>query len=258
VGYNQIDVTLSAYLEETRFMALPDYPVKLNMSGCEAFIVARQSGVLRGVPGFDIIRSMESHLRGEQMIHPGMFMAKTIDCFTRPASFQLLHKDAAVVKKDYERIRELEERGMWDFSVLCATKPETGAIVIVDPFSSGALLASKVVALGYKLVMLFSEKDSPVAGLVQSGTKLSGEVVQHDEKEGGGSEGELAVEETARKLQALPYPILAILPGAETGVLLADQLADKFGTRTNPLYLSTARRNKYVRARERSVRKEEP
>ena len=49
-----------------------------------------------------------------------------------------------------------------------------------------------------------------------------------------------------RKLEALDYPILAILPGAETGVLLADQLAEKFGTRTNPLYLSTARRNKYV------------
>ena len=180
VGYNQIDVTLDAYLEEGRFMCLPDAPTSLAMSGREAFIVAKQSGVLRECPGFAKIKLMESYLRGEEMIHPGMFMAKTIDCFTRPAAFQLLHSDPAVVEADYLRIRALEENGMWDFSVLCATQPAVGAIVVVDPFSSGAMLASRIVELGYKLVMLFSEVDSPVASLVQSGTSLSGEVVQHE------------------------------------------------------------------------------
>jgi biotin carboxylase len=37
-----------------------------------------------------------------------------------------------------------------------------------------------------------------------------------------------------------------VVPGAETGVLLADQLADKLGTRSNPLELSLARRNKWI------------
>ena len=49
----------------------------------------------------------------------------------------------------------------------------------------------------------------------------------------------------AQKLLQLPWPIVAVLPGAETGVLLADQLAHQLGTRSNPLELTLARRNKY-------------
>lgn len=177
------------------------------------------------------------------MCQSNSFIAKTVDCFTRPAAFQLLNHDEAVVVRDYERVRELEKSGMWDFSVICPTKPETGAVVVVDPFSSGAQLAARVIKLGYKLIMLFSETDSPVAALVQSGTDLKGETVQHDDRNPDARE---SLEQTVAKLKALQYPILAILPGAETGVLLADKLADKFSTRTNPLYLSTARRNKYV------------
>lgn len=42
-------------------------------------------------------------------------------------------------------------------------------------------------------------------------------------------------------------PILAIIPGAETGVELADRLAASYGTRCNPSAgdLASARRNKY-------------
>jgi hypothetical protein len=36
------------------------------------------------------------------------------------------------------------------------------------------------------------------------------------------------------------------MPGAETGVLLADELATALETRANPQELSLARRNKYI------------
>jgi len=36
-----------------------------------------------------------------------------------------------------------------------------------------------------------------------------------------------------------------VIPGAESGVLLADQLSIEMGTRNNPIELSKARRNKY-------------
>ena len=58
------------------------------------------------------------------MVQNNSFIAKTVDCFTRPAAFQLLNADEAVVVRDYERVRELEKSGMWDFSVICPTKPE--------------------------------------------------------------------------------------------------------------------------------------
>lgn len=46
-------------------------------------------------------------------------------------------------------------------------------------------------------------------------------------------------------LQDLPFPILAVIPGAETGVELADQLSSRLGLRSNGTSQSIARRNKY-------------
>ena len=178
IGYNQIDVTLDAFLDGGRFDALPDVPRSMNKAGREAFVVARQSGVLRAIPGIGVVRKLASFLREEVMVRPPTFMPRTVDCFTRPASFQLLHADESVVEADYQRIRDLESSGaMWDFSVLCKTRPESGAVVVVDPFSSGAQLAAKVISQGYHLVMVFSEVDSPVASLVAKGTVLTGPVV---------------------------------------------------------------------------------
>ena len=51
----------------------------------------------------------------------------------------------------------------------------------------------------------------------------------------------------ARELQELPWKVIAVLPGAETGVIVGDLLAAALpGMRSNPLELSVARRNKYV------------
>ena len=49
----------------------------------------------------------------------------------------------------------------------------------------------------------------------------------------------------AKKLKALPWPIVAVMAGAETGVEVADRLATRCHTLNNGEKLSTARRNKY-------------
>lgn len=46
-------------------------------------------------------------------------------------------------------------------------------------------------------------------------------------------------------LQEIPFKILAVIPGAETGVELADQLSYRLNLRTNGISGSLARRNKY-------------
>lgn len=51
----------------------------------------------------------------------------------------------------------------------------------------------------------------------------------------------------------MPFPIIAVIPGAETGVELADQLSSRLGLRTNGTEQSLARRNKYIMGE--SVRK---
>ena len=106
-----------------------------------------------------------------------------------------------------------------------------GAIVIVDPFSTGAHMAAEVCKLGHKCVRVFSIWDSPVAALVQKGLEIDySATIQHNDKM---ENQERAIEDTVRALRDLPFPIRAVIPGAETGVELADQLAYFMGLRTN-------------------------
>ena len=46
-------------------------------------------------------------------------------------------------------------------------------------------------------------------------------------------------------LRSLPFEIIAVIPGAETGVELADSISSRMGLRTNGEAKSLARRNKY-------------
>jgi len=58
-----------------------------------------------------------------------------------------------------------------------------GAVVVIDPFSTGAHLAAAVTAAGYKCVCLFSIWDSPVSMLVQEGVVCEfSATLQHDDR----------------------------------------------------------------------------
>jgi hypothetical protein len=47
-------------------------------------------------------------------------------------------------------------------------------------------------------------------------------------------------------IKAIPFPILAVIPGAEPGVELADRLSSRMGLRSNGEAASLSRRNKYL------------
>ena len=62
-----------------------------------------------------------------------------------------------ILPTEYERVRELEKRGLFDFELVCPTPLPTPAVVVVDPFSSGSILAARVLRYKLRLVMVFSE-----------------------------------------------------------------------------------------------------
>jgi hypothetical protein len=67
-------------------------------------------------------------------------------------------------------------------------------VVIVDPFSSGALLAQRVLASGRYCVRVLSEYNSPVASLVSEHAAVQFDAtVQHDDR---GPDLQLASDET--------------------------------------------------------------
>ena len=255
VGYTQVDVTFDAYgLTKKDFMKdVPSVPPPLKKFGVELFFVGQVSGMVRSTaPATNFIKSLPSFHRIEWQLKAGDFAPLTVDCFTRPGSAQLIHASKEQVLKDCDLVRSLEDKKkkstqtlkiktppLLDLEFVCRLPIDTGTVVVVDPYSSGAILAERVRSRHRKkLIVVHSDPKSPIAGLVASGTSIRAQAnVCH--------EGNLEV--TIKKIleQCHKGVIVACLPGAETGVILADEIAEKLGTRLNPPRLSQARRNKY-------------
>jgi biotin carboxylase len=117
---------------------------------------------------------------------------------------------------------------------------EKQAIIVVDPFSTGALLAADLYQLGYAIIAVYSAKLESLANvqnLIPQGLSLSFEaVVPYDDN----------VYVMANSISGLEIPVLAVLAGAETGVEVADQLSEILELTTNGTAFSEARRNKYI------------
>ena len=116
-------------------------------------------------------------------------------------------------------------------------------VLITDTFSTGFLLASMLNAQGFQVCRVLSADLKDLMDLKPAGVdcefiyslSLSSEL-KHDE----------AIQQVLDELLRLPFPIAAVIAGAETGVELADEISERLGVRTNGVALSEARRNKYV------------
>lgn len=206
-------------------------------------MVSRYGGIVRSLPGDAAIRKLPSFRSLNWEVKPGDYCHKTIDCFTRPGCVQLVADSEEDAERDLEAIHSLELLGLIDYAVVCPKPPTIGAVVVVDPFSTGANLAAMVLKYGYKLIMVFSELDSPVSKLVAKGSNMNPTLmIQHNNRHANQDE---AIQDTLNELEKAGAPILAIVPGAETGVELAERLASRFGTRTNGEELLDTRRNKF-------------
>ena len=58
--------------------------------------------------------SLTSHRRMEMLTQPGAALHRTVDCFTRPGSVQLVNASREQLLADYHTIRSLEKGGMFD------------------------------------------------------------------------------------------------------------------------------------------------
>lgn len=244
VGYTMVGVTLDVYLKGELFNKIDSKRFPLKKAGREVDMVSRFGGIVRSLPGDEAIRKLPSFRGINWEVKPGDYISKTIDCFTRPGCVELVADTEEDAERDLEAIHALEIIGLIDYAVICPKPPSIGAVVVVDPFSTGANLAATVLKWGYKLILIFSERDSPVAKLVAKSAHFKPTLmIQHDNTN---SNQEAALQQTLAALEQEGSPILTILPGSEPGVELADRLAARYGTRHNLEDLSDARRNKFL------------
>lgn len=106
-----------------------------------------------------------------------------------------------------------------------------GKILIVDPFSTGALYAQKFYELGHQCYAVLANSDMSMNYFSFDNTYFVNKVIY-------------SVQECKEKFHR--DEILAVVIGAETGVIVGEQLAEYFGVTGNPVKSSLKRRDKFV------------
>lgn len=108
---------------------------------------------------------------------------------------------------------------------------DNGKILIVDPFSTGALYAQKFYELGYQCYVVLTNSDINDGYFSFDNTYFINKVAY-------------SVQECKEKF--CRDEILAVAIGAETGVLIGEQLAEYFGVAGNSVRSGLKRRDKFI------------
>eukprot|EP00930_Biecheleria_cincta_P044580 TRINITY_DN3067_c0_g1_i1.p1 TRINITY_DN3067_c0_g1~~TRINITY_DN3067_c0_g1_i1.p1 ORF type:complete len:453 (+),score=71.92 TRINITY_DN3067_c0_g1_i1:67-1425(+) len=114
------------------------------------------------------------------------------------------------------------------------------AVVVVDPYSSGKYLLHEFENLGVTMIAVRSTTKMSKQYLRSHDTNLRFfvKVLEFEDMAGG-------VQQLVDSLGSLPYKIIAVLPGSEPGVVLANLLAHELRLPTaNPIELLPARTDK--------------
>ncbi|CAH0479078.1 unnamed protein product [Peronospora belbahrii] len=261
LGHNHVDAALDSYLNAEAFERLPDRPKELQAYGCEAMLVSYETGKLAGYPGKDELESLPSVVSTVWYTHIGEELKATVDMFTTPGSIIMVHEDEEQLMRDYARIRELEHKGLYALEPEeeAKFKPEVsrGTVVVVDPFSTGAVLAHELMTKGYECICVYSfppEIVESAANLVPEGLTL--EFAATVAFEGNLDQTVDAIAKAAKKIaerqsknnigMKASTSVCAVFAGSELGVKLSDALTDALGLQGNPMEHSNARRDKYL------------
>jgi biotin carboxylase len=113
----------------------------------------------------------------------------------------------------------------------------TNAVALFDPINSGATLKTAAKEMGFKVVAVYTK---PIQ-LFKDQYHITEEVLFQDCDEVIIAQDR---EEILKRLKASPFKIQAAIPGLDSGVELADQIAHDLKLFRNSIGLSSARRDK--------------
>jgi len=227
IGYNQLDVNINAYFAPEKFSVIPKRPLQLNGMGIQYKMICYEDGILEGYDMTEI-EKLESFIGIDWHRSVGEAVIKTIDLVSAPAIIRLCHSDASVVAREKLLLRAFEK------DVLKIKQTE--AVLVVDPISTGRVLAEKLMERGYNVVCLWTAQSQRVEGIGECHLKFLCEV----------HEVEFDYEATFQKVSALPYKFIASLVGCECGVEINDFLSEKLQIASNGTVFAEARRDKWA------------
>mmetsp|Transcript_15304 Transcript_15304/g.20191 ORF Transcript_15304/g.20191 Transcript_15304/m.20191 type:complete len:873 (+) Transcript_15304:272-2890(+) len=228
IGYNQLDVTINAYLYPEKFEEIPHRPGKLHGMGVQYKIICYKDGVLEGMD-FSELKKLECYSGIDMHRSIGDKVQKTVDLITCPGIIRLVHSDAAVVEREKLLLRTFEEN-------MFTIRPHQ-VVIVIDPISTGRVLAKKILDKGYEVVVFWTKAAQSVEGIGDcEGLEF---LFEFNEIEGD-------LDATLDQLKVISHPVVASLVGCESGVELNDAISSKLGLASNGTSKSEARRDKYA------------
>ncbi|GAX17529.1 hypothetical protein FisN_18Lh175 [Fistulifera solaris] len=283
-GFSQVEGAADALLDEEAFHRYPERPPSpFKAAGQEVILVSYAKGKVKATPGYDMIRCLPSFVYLETGIKIGSEVDYTVDLVTGIGSVILMHEDPAVLEKDVNFIRYMEEiKGIFVFesvavqlshprteSVALPTLSESGvaqypfsssgpnlvrlmsndrpelmgsmirrmttidasreAVIVVDPYSTGCLIAEEIYKRGYKVIALWTDgfSEEMKKHIPLSCTSLVYHAEVTEPTTGLGDTQKLVL------MAAGALRVVACLAGGEAGVDLADKLSERLQLRTN-------------------------
>jgi biotin carboxylase len=134
-GYSQVEGAVDAFLDDFQFARLPDKPpTPFKAWGQEAILVSYSQGVVKDTPGYKVIKRLPSFVYLETGIKVGSKIDYTIDLFTGIGSVILMHQDKAVVQRDIDFIRYMEDiNGIFEYETKSENlKRPRGEAIAID------------------------------------------------------------------------------------------------------------------------------
>jgi len=108
-GFTQVNCTIDAFMDDGAFAKIPNLPPSpYKAVGQEVMLVSFAQGAVKGTPGYDRIKALDSFVSLETSIECGTRVERTIDIFTSAGSVILMHHDAETLQKDIATIRKME------------------------------------------------------------------------------------------------------------------------------------------------------
>lgn len=106
---SHVTVTVDAYLDPASVARRAAQPYELRAASRCVMLISHQAGRVVSDAGMRAVEALPSFAGSIAMAQPGDEITPTIDLFSCPGMIYLVDPDRELLRRDYERLRELEE-----------------------------------------------------------------------------------------------------------------------------------------------------
>lgn len=121
---SHVTVTVDAYLDPSSVKRRAARPYELRAASRCVMLISHQRGRVVSDAGMRAIEALPSYAGSISLAQPGDVITPTVDLFTCPGIVYLVDPDREVLRRDYERLRELERtQGVFEVEPLAEQAP---------------------------------------------------------------------------------------------------------------------------------------